>query len=210
VRAAILFAAIVLAPAVSGALAILPVQDDRSIAVAYLSNPGANVSAVPSPPFSDFDEFVGGVGIANASQTSTIGATGISGSSQTGVDGSGDGSGASVFDLTFRVDEVVGYALTGLVSTELESDAYVALLGPSGALYEPALTPGGAEDSLSDSGTLNPGVDYRLVISSSHPDGMSLQATQWTFGFDITAVPEPTTGLLCALGLLGVALARRD
>lgn len=95
-------------------------------------------------------------------------------------------------------------------ATESESVAYVALLGPGGALYEPTLVPRGGGDSLSDSGTLSPGVSYRLVLSSAHPGGMDFQSTLWTFDFDIAAVPEPGTGLLIALGLLSVAWSRRD
>ena len=198
--AVLVLAGVALSPLPSRALAILPVQDDRSVSVAYLSNPGLDESAVPVPPFSDFDAFVGGVGIANASQLSTIDTTAIHGFGGSGVDGSGDGSGAAVFDLTFQVDEPVAYSFSGYAYFEPDSQATVALFGPGGALFEPGPTWPGLD--FSTTGVLAPGTDYRLVVAASHPDGMDFQATQWSFDFAISAVPEPGSGLLCALALL--------
>ena len=154
-----------------------------------------NQKCVPSPPFSFFDAFVGGVGAANAYQTSTIGATDLSGSGGTSADGGGGGGTASsVFDLTFRIDEPAVYSLAGAIGISDASGAqgFVALLSPSGALYElPTLIPN-QNTEFANTGTLDPGVDYRLVIASSHPEFeccIGAQGSGWTFEFGIIAVP---------------------
>ena len=105
-RPALFLAALLSVPVPVHAVAIVPVQDDRSIAA-------LGQSATPSPPFSLFSAFVGGVGAPNASQGSSVGTTGMSGGGQTGRDGGGDGPGSTVFDLTFQVDEPAVYSLAG-------------------------------------------------------------------------------------------------
>ena len=201
-RSTILLAALLSVPVSGHAVAIVPVQDDRSIAA-------FGQSATPSPPFSPFNAFVGGVGAPNASQSSAVGTTGMSGGGQTGRDGGGDGPGSTVFDLTFQVDEPAVYSLAGYAYFHSSgSQAFVALLRPGGALYEPALTPLFTNE-LADTGTLDPGVDYRLVIAGSMTDTRGFAGAQWNFTFGVEPVPEPHTALLVALGLLGLAAARR-
>jgi hypothetical protein len=209
-RTAFLLAALLSAPIPGHALAIVPVQDDRSVYA-------LGESATPSPPFSDFDAFVGGVGAPNASQTSALGTTGMSGSGQTGRDGGGGTSGSTVFDVTFQVDEpavysLAGYAVFSWLSLSGDpgphSHAFVTLLGPGGALYEPALS-FNLHNELADTGTLDPGVDYRLVLAGSLSDTTGLATAYWNFTFGVAPVPEPHTALLFVLGLLGLAAARR-
>ena len=209
-RTAFLLAALLSIPVPGHALAIVPVQDDRSVAA-------LGQSATPSPPFSRFNAFVGGVGAPNASQDSSVGTTGMSGSGQTGRDGGGNGPGSTVFDLTFQVDEPAVYSLAGYASFSWDSfsggpgpnsQVFVALLGPGGALYEPALSRD-SHNELANTGTLDPGVDYRLVIAGSMTDTRGLAGARWNFTFGVEPVPEPYTALLVALGLLGLAAARR-
>ena len=198
-RTAYLVATLLLAPVSGRALAIVPVQDDRSVAA-------LGQSATPSPPFSLFSAFVGGVGAPNASQGSSVGTTGMSGSGQTGRDGGGEGSGLTTFDLTFQVDQPAAYSLAADGWYGRDSHVIVTLLGPGGALYEPAVT---SSFQLADTGTLDPGVDYRLVIAGSMTDTRGLAGAGWNFTFGVEPVPEPRTALLVALGLLGLAAARR-
>jgi PEP-CTERM motif-containing protein len=198
-RTAFLLAALLSVPVPGHALAIVPVQDDRSVAA-------LGQSATPSPPFSPFNAFVGGVGAPNASQDSSVGTTGMSGSGNTGRDGGGSGPGSTVFDLTFQVDEPAVYSLAADGFFGQDSHVIVKLLGPGGALYEPALT---TSFQLADTGTLDPGADYRLVIAGSMTDTRGLAGARWNFTFGIEPVPEPHTALLVALGLIGLAAARR-
>ena len=200
-RPAFLLAALLSVPVPGHAVAIVPVQDDRSVAA-------LGQSATPSPPFSPFNAFVGGVGAPNASQDSSVGTTGMSGSGQTGRDGGGNGPGSTVFDLTFQVDEPAVYSLAADGWFGQDSHVIVKLLGPGGALYEPALSRN-SHNELANTGTLDPGVDYRLVIAGSMTDTRGSAGAIWNFTFGVEPVPEPHTALLVALGLLGLAVARR-
>ena len=209
-RTAFLLAALLSAPIPGHALAIVPVRDDRSVAA-------FGESATPSPPFSPFSVFVGGVGEPAAIQGSTVGTTGMSGSGHTGRDGGGVGPGSTVFDLTFQVDEPAVYSLAGEAGFQWNSlsgdpgphsHAFVTLLGPGGALYEPAIS-FNLPKVLADTGTLDPGVDYRLVLAGSLSDTTGYAAAYWNFTLGIAPVPEPHTALLFVLGLLGLAAARR-
>ena len=186
------------APQAALGLQILPAADDRRIELSLVPDPAAVVTA--SPAFSVFSETLFFVGAGEATQNTSLGATTLSGSGGDFTDGAGATEGRTRFDVTFRVDEPAAYDLTG----ELFGDLIyftLALTGPSGTLFTPALA--GTTLPFADSGLLLPGLDYRLVIESRHPSAMgTVGPNEWNFVFAID-VPEPDAFALW----LGVAAA---
>lgn len=201
----------------ASALQILPTQDDRIVSVTLAF--GGTLQEVPGPGFPDFNESVNFVGVGSANQLSSIGATEMTGAGDDFTDGAGDTSGFSIFDVRFQVDEVVSYLLSGSVygygySPATDVLPTVNLSGPGGVLFEPGLPSGVGPYPFEGTGTLLPGVEYRLLVASAHQGGVDENGTggeghEWSFSFAI-AVPEPATGALVPLAVaLAAGLGRR-
>ena len=198
---AVAASACLLAPPVA-ALEILPTQDDR--VVSWILQNGTPEQLTPGPGFPVFAETLNIVGGPSVSQNTSIGPTQMSGSGAAFVNTDEATNAVSVFDVTFRVDEGVAFALSGAAYGGVDSE--VVLSGPTGVIFEAPPSQGGAFPFFV-TGTLVPGVDYRLRLALEVPNSAAGYG-EWQFAFDTTALPEPSN--LVALGAaLLVAAARR-
>jgi hypothetical protein len=147
-------------------------------------------SASPPYPFADFDDGAAAIEIS-ASQQSSLTSTTMIGSGDVWSDTGGGQEGESRFEIGFRVDETALFDFTG---TMLSWDGpgpptvtEVRLFDSSGDLFS---------DAGNHQGTLFAGTDYTLVVGGLTETG----EVEWSFDFAI--VPEPSTALLLAAGLV--------
>jgi len=184
---------------------IVLLEDGRSIETSYTFGGSTGVfTDDPNTPFGDFDAVIGaypGEEYGYASQTSSIGtlsitATGVA----TGTDmpGGGQGRGDSIFDLLFEVVEP-----TEIVMSGLNDDASFSLVREDTSTTIFFFSGYGGVDYT---GVLLPG-EYRLRARAYEFDGY--QSYDFVANFSPGVVPEPGTGLLVALGLVGLSLNRR-
>lgn len=196
----LLLAVLLASPA--GAFQILPVHDGR--VVSWIRQNGTLEQLTPGPGFPVFEGSLNIVGGPGAGQSTSIAATQMSGAGGVFVNTPEATNVVSAFDVSFRVDEAVGYALSGVISGGISE---VVLSGPSGVLFgdPPLYVP------FSVTGTLVPGTDYRLRIALDVPSYEVHVGGSWDFAFSITPLPEASTlGMFGAAVLVAAARRRRS
>lgn len=205
--------------------AIVVVQDNRSLMVpgngAYLYDDTHHASLIPSntvtpnPGAAAFNALIVGVGIpAQADQATSLSADSFSGYGHALTQGATDPVDIrSIFDVTFQVTAPSWFFLRG----SSVSDIGGVVSSSDGFLRSLTSSAGSALSVDEDlpfeffgAGELVPGVDYRLVLSSSEVplSGVDLAHTDdvsWSFSFTL---PEPALPLELA-GLLSVGLLLR-
>jgi hypothetical protein len=115
----------------------------------------------------------------------------------------------SVFDVTFQVTDPKWFVWTGSIFNNITSSP-----DPGSAVIRSLMSSTGSpvlvestdlNGNFFDAGELLPGVDYRLVLSSSELPLSTNETTAWSFTFTL---PEPALSLELA-GLVGVGILLR-
>jgi hypothetical protein len=190
----LLLAVLLASPA--AAVQILPVHDGR--VVSWIRQNGTLEELTPGPGFPVFAENLNIVGGPGTGQNTSIAATQMGGAGGVFVNTGAATNVVSAFDVSFRVDEGVAYALSGLISGGVSE---VLLSGPSGVLFGGPPPSQGRYFPFSVTGTLAPGTDYRLRIALDVPSYEVEVGGNWNFAFSITPLPEVST-----LGMFGAAV----
>jgi hypothetical protein len=220
--------------ALEAAAAILvPVSQDRRVTATaefWLPVAQTDSESFSATDFGPFSEMAGamldqdGDSIsASASQTSSFGDSGIQASgSAAAMDpnaaiflGDGTAQANSTFVLTFDLLSAVDYFFSADLTASASgpgASSRLRLTGPGGILFDELIfTPDEFFGFGQFSGTLLPG-QYTLeaFANATFPagSGASTRSASYSVDLSFTPVPEPGTGLLVSLGLLGPAAAR--
>ena len=144
---------------------------------------------------------------SGAAQTTILVSHRISGNGWADVGFTGDNSASSLFSVVFQVDATDQYSLSGLFTDVIDENSIT--LSSSSMMGESIFSRNGFADigPWVENFMLVAGETYTLVAISSGSDFSGTPDTgQWEF----TMVPEPSTGLLVLLGLIGLAGGRRS
>lgn len=218
---------------VANASPIVALEDLRTLA----TNAGNSLqgqfdseSASPPSPFADWDDDVDASvpgKNAFADQTSSVGPGTLAGTGRASASAGsplGGASASSSYRIRFRVDTPFDFALTGLLVGSPfvmggggSGGSSARLTAPDGTLVFDLVTPfvltGTPQLTLAQSGLLGPGI-YELLVASSGSAGAGLTggggygSASFSFQFSVTAVPEPSGGLLLAAGVVLLATHR--
>jgi hypothetical protein len=225
-------------PLAAAATLIVPVSQTRSVTASADAIQGDPAfQSFSAPDFGTFNQTARAISCSVAipnqcmstsvKQTSTIEDTRLTSSLVVGANwtpyASGPMSTQSIFDVTFDLTAPASYKLgNGKVTDLLGSGTHTVTLSDesgevikklfSGYYFPTTPPPGGYTDLLgwvsTGSGVLQPG-RYRMTAqwdqaSPADPGGVNAAAVLL-----LTAIPEPSTGLLVLGGLLGLAGQRR-
>lgn len=115
------------------------------------------------------------------------------------------GAASSTFSIVFDVDAPTEYLLTGMLTENPSASNEARLLLTQGASVIFSADANAGIASFDDTGTLAAG-QYELLATASWDDSSEfLPPGIASFDFIFTVVPEPGTGSLLALGLIGIA-----
>ena len=174
-----------------------------------------NTTIYPSSAFAPFNESWGAFE-AGSQQFSTVGSMSLqaSGYAYEGIDAPNYGATASsYFNIAFDINELTEVTLTGLLQTEAfggsSSNLILTLMG-AGTIFEFQSNgePSDYNLTVAWDGQLVAGSYVLSALASPGYPGVSEGYDGASFSFDLTVVPEPGTGLLLALGLLGLPRRR--
>ena len=169
----------------------------------------------PSAPLADFNESWWAYE-AGAFQNSVISSTGMSGSGSTyaGFDAMNYGAdGISRFDVSFSVDQLTDFSLSGSLDTVGYSDGnlFVSLLENGTEIFGLdiwSLT-GNGPNPFDFSGQFSTGNTYQLILQSNTYDSDYYNET-WAFNLTtVSAVPVPAAAWLFTSGLLSLFMLTR-
>jgi len=200
------------APPVASA-GFIGVVDGREIREQCLVDPGdvfwcppggVTRTDAPSAPFSPFDSAVQ-YGYA-ARQTSSFSSTRIEGvGAVSSPNTTFPGRASSTFSITFDVDAETPYLLSGsTLAGNPYVYAHVSLSRGSTSLFFFDRYASFGNSPFEQSGVLVPG-RYDLVAETQMDGGGGYS----NFSFQLEAIPEPSTALLLASGLVAFAVRRR-
>jgi hypothetical protein len=164
----------------------------------------------PSTPYADFDKNWWAYE-AGALQNSVISNTAMSGSGSTyaGFDAMDYGAdGTSRFDVSFGVDQLTDFSLTGSLDTIGYSDGnlYVSLLENGTEIFGRDMWSLAANgpDPFSFAGQFSTGNTYQLILQSN-TYGSDYYDETWAFNLTtVSAVPVPAAVWLFASGLFSL------
>lgn len=161
---------------------------------------------------SSFSAFSGGGGVASADQSSVLTAQGIEATGSvfsSAFFGAHIAEARSSLNITFQISTETAFQLSGEIGAESDARTSIRLVGESGSIAFVSLAgspntgiPGfGMNFSFSD--VLLPGEYSLIATTSSCSDEIGFCGQDLGMGFyDVTlVVPEPTSGLLLAMGL---------
>ncbi|NNE43312.1 MAG: hypothetical protein HKN12_03815, partial [Gemmatimonadetes bacterium] len=178
---ALSLAATLLAVSATGAATLTPVAQNRQVTGSSFAMDSATSNtdsdSHTAPDFSAFNQgasalvsLSGALGAGSGHQNSQLTATAITAVGGHAANGEGweesgwgDGSGRSLFDVTFTVDASVDYSLTGAIEAFDSGDTQIDFSGPGGVIYQDWAN--GIILPVSQTGTLAPGT-YTLLIDS--------------------------------------------
>ena len=150
---------------------------------------------------------------ASNQQTSTILADGIvtSGSGNAYASefmfGYGTYSLESVYDITLQVTAPSSFDFTGLASAGYPTFSVSAkLFDPDGVAIFDQTRSGSAPEPFSATGSVDPGL-HRFLVTLTRTGNTTESVSGYTLSarLNFTLIPEPSTGLLVIVGLLGFA-----
>jgi len=194
---------------VSANSAIVYQADDR-----YIDH-GIGGTFTPAAPYADFNKEWWAYE-AGAFQNTVIGSTGMSGSGSTyaGFDAAGYGADAnSVFSVSFEVDQLTDFSLTGSLDSNLyDSYVSVSLMENGVSLFSmdsndliDFYSPGVMLTPFSYAGQFDAGNRYQLILSSYSFDS-DYYSEEWKFDLATTSVvPVPAALWLFGSGFILLA-----
>ena len=204
---AVLFSLSILASAANADLIYL--DDSRYI------NHSIGGTFTPNAPYADFNKDWWAYE-AGAFQNSVISSTGMSGSGSTyaGFDAMNYGAdGTSRFDVSFSVDQLTDFSLSGSLDTigYSSGNLFVSLLENGTEIFGLdiwSLT-GNGPDPFDFSGQFSTGNTYQLILQSNTYDSDFYNET-WAFNLTtVSAVPVPAAAWLFTSGLLSLFMLTR-
>jgi len=169
----------------------------------------------PATPYADFNNNWWAYE-AGAFQNTTLTSSTMSGSGWTyaGLDATNYGAeGTSQFSVTFGVDQLTDFSLTGNLDTSLwgAGDLYVSLKENGSEIFGLSVwdLPTSGVNPFNFNGQFTVGNTYNLTLYSYTYDS-DYYDEKWTFNLNTTVVPVPAAVWLFGSGLLGlIGVARR-
>ena len=155
----------------------------------------------PSVPFGAFNSNMWGFE-AGTYQNSSMNSTSITGAGSTyaGLDASHYGaSGRSVFDVTFTVDQLTNFSLSGALTTTYAEVVSATLLANGTAIFSAEPYDG----AFSLDGQFSTDTQYQLIMVSATTFSDYLNEG-WDFNLTTTPVPVPGALWLLGSGILGL------
>ena len=200
----------------SAAALFVPTVDTRYVGVYYESFcPGCgpegedvlfiDSDGLTASGFNPFSAFVDAGSTYTATQNSSVSAALLTGSGQAGGETGEVGNATSVYDITFDVDGATPYDISGtLENSSSGATLNFQLLQDGNVVHDYNAESVFGSSPFAFSGVLLPGSSYRVIVEATINESIG----QLNWSFSMSAVPEPGTAVLLALGAAGLGSIR--
>lgn len=147
---------------------------------------------------------------ATASQNTDFTVNSLSGTGSVSRPTQNSDAAQSTLTVQFDLAEFHSFTLTSNLNASSPANGGMVLSTTTGSIVPDGSPIISAFGSYSTSGILGPG-SYFFSIGTSLPGGglPSIGSANYSFNFEVAAVPEPSSMILVAMGVIGLPIVRR-